>query len=497
MLNTTNTATTTYAQLQKIYTRWLVGDNLGVSVADLPSDFAEILQACDDDKHDLFCLALASQFQSLMYLHTPTGKLNALPVLPTLDKLTVLPKDLQPLARRILKNMSNEHYQHWYLFLRLLANRGYALPPTDCLDIVSALQKRLDDKIPIGYLPWLNWLNGDKSGQAIDDEVNGDNWDEWYPAERAKRLKQMRNTNAKGVLELFDTHFGKHPADERLRLLECMAVNLSLDDETFLRGLLSDRSQKVANLARQFLARLGSSDGTQGGTDAEKEQFAKELAEMFELKTNPLNKRYLAPKKLKSGKQISIRTEQLKTVHLPYFAKAFGLSITELIQLWEFRGNDYRQENDNLSLVQNMTATLTDADFAVLVEQLCKQLKNDNQVYSLIVVLEKRLDEPLREMLTKRLLHIGAEFENIANYASEQWVFDDFDKLMQSPSWKSLSKRISDCHWIGVELYTLSMMVSQQVARALFDKLIEMGVPRTDNGLMVLNLNQRLREVEN
>ena len=71
-------------------------------------------------------------------------------------------------------------------------------------------------------------------------------------------------------------------------------------------------------------------------------------------------------------------------------------------------------------------------------------------------------------------------------------MFDDFDKLMQSPSWKSLSKRISDCHWIGVELYTLSMMVSQQVARALFDKLIEMGVPRADNGLMVLNLKSTI-----
>jgi hypothetical protein len=52
-----------------------------------------------------------------------------------------------------------------------------------------------------------------------------------------------------------DASITSEKADQRRQLLELMEPQLSLDDEPFLSGLLSDRSEKVRELAIQFLTR--------------------------------------------------------------------------------------------------------------------------------------------------------------------------------------------------------------------------------------------------
>lgn len=498
-----------YAKLERLYSRWLVGDGGVVNANDLPSDFANVLQSVTDDKKSLFALALASQYQGLMLTREPTplsdddilsvlgiNPLQPYPLLPSLER-EVLPVGLQPLARRILA-VFGKQMDIASLFVSFLTQRGYVLTPDDALPVLKFWL--LTQDCPTAYLPWLNWLNWTqnqtKGYQATQlDALSLENWDDWYPSELAKTLKQLRQTDPQQALDLISEGIKRSQVDTRLKVVNTLSVNLDERDKALLESLTADRSQKVASLAKQLLARLGVFSQDNDSTN-----MATELADGFELKKAVLKSARLAPKKLKSGKQMAIRTEQLGQVFLPDFAKALGLSMAELITAWQFGDH---QPTDNRNLLDNMTATLAEADFAVLVNHLTDYIVKNPTDFGLINRLGQRLDKLMRLQVASRLLKANISFNEIARLADGTLSVEKLEQITQSPYWQSLTdniqKQIKDsgyiADWEAMQLQMLGLLVSQGVAKALFDKLVAMGVPRTDNGLMVLNLNQRLAKV--
>ncbi len=492
-----------YAKLERLYSRWLVGDGGVINTKDLPSDFIHILQSVADNKKSLFAMALASQYQALMLSHEPIlssddvhdNPLQPYPLLPLLEH-KILPVGLQPLARRILLAFDRQ-MDIASLFLTFLAQRGYVLTPNDALPVLKFWLSNQD--CPTVYLPWLGWLNWTqnqtKDYQATQlDELTLENWDDWYPSELSKTLKQLRQTNPQQALELITEGIKRSQADTRLKVVSTLSVNLNEQDKALLESLTTDRSQKVASLAKHLLARLGVF-----AQNSESENIATELANGFELKEAVLKSVRLAPKKLKSGRQMAMRAEQLGRVHLPAFANALGLKLSELITAWQFGDH---QPTDNCNLLDNMTATLSEADFEILVNHLSGYIVKNPNDFIMINRLEQRLDKPMRRQMTERLLRANVSFADIARLSDGVLLVEKLEKITHSPYWQTLTddiqKQIKDngylSNWQAMQLQMLGLLVSEDVAKALFNKLVVMGVPRTDNGLMVLNLNQRLSE---
>lgn len=496
-----------FAKLERLYSRWLVGDGGVLNVNELPSDFAKLLQATPETKKSLFALAIASQYQTLMLGREPTpltdddmlhifgiNPLEPLPIFPTLG-LPVVPTGLQPLVRRILATFS-KHTDIAALLLLFLLSRGYVVSPMDAMPVIEFWG--LMDSVPAVYEPWEQWqqcamqLQSHIQPVKQFDQLTLENWQDWYPSELAKTLKQLRQTDPAQAFMLVSEIIKVSKADIRLLVVSSLAVNQRDSDIPLLQSLTADRSQKVVSLAKQLLARLGVF-----AQDDDSNNKAVELADGFEVKKAVLKSYRLAPKKLKSGKQMAIRTEQLGQVFLPDFAKALGLSMAELITAWQFGDH---QPTDNRNLLDNMTATLSQADFSVLVNHLSEYIVKNPSDFGLINRLAQRLDKSMRLQVASRLLKANISFDEIARLADGELVVEKLEQITQSAYWQGLcgtvQKQLTDsgyiADWEAMQLQMLGLLVSQGVAKALFDKLVDMGVPRTDNGLMVLNLNQRL-----
>ena len=297
--------------LARLKGRWMIG---GPALDRAPVDWQDAV--ADDRAPEVALLAIAAQAGQVAFRPRPEAALTPARALPTLA-LPPLPDRLRPAFRRLIEPIRTDAPVIAVL-LRLMASRGWTVHPADWMPGNV-------DGLPSVYAPWADWKD---RAEAHEVDLTEDNWDDWFPAERRLALADMRRTASADALALLQARLGDMTADHRVRLLDVLEIGLSDGDAGFLESLADDRSAKVRALATQYLARLGRS--------SDEGALAEELAAFFEVGSAGILRRgkVVAPTKLRTNAQKGRRTELLRTVSLPGFAAALGLSVDDLVAMW-------------------------------------------------------------------------------------------------------------------------------------------------------------------
>jgi hypothetical protein len=321
--------------------RWMIGgEGRGV---DHP-----LVSGSSAAEADLRLLAVAGQYQRFVQPPQPPV-LNQRPDLPALS-LPVLPDALRPLARRLLQDKS-DRAPVWLAILA--AKRGNVLYPADWMPPPGAV-------LPEVYHPLQAWAAG-QSGPVT--RLSSDTWLDLSKAERLAQFVSLRKADPAAAHLLLSEHLAPCPAEERLALVEALAVGLTVDDVVFLQGLVSDRSEKVRKAAVHFLARLGQADA---------DPLATEIAAVFEITTKGLIRRRRIVRinpKTKEGQMRSL-LQTLPDVSLHGLAQALGLGASEFVALWS---PDNAAEAVQYALSTMIGRTGADDDVAAYWERLREQ----------------------------------------------------------------------------------------------------------------------------
>lgn len=479
--------------------RWMVGCTDPVSLDQAPDDWRTILECQPIEKRELCLLALCSQFQSLMYVPELKSPLKAKPDLPDLP-IPVIPDNVRPLFRRILQSIKKMPGIRDIHILRLLLHHQYTAHPADWLPLNN-------EDLPATYYPWYLWTNDElkKESISVHDQLNADNWDSFYPAERVALLREMRSKDRAAAAKLIEQCAPRETADIRFKIIETLSVNLHTDDSDFLRFLINDRSQKIVRLAVNFLARLGHSSTT--GDTKELEAQAQELADGFELKKTGILKKklHIVPITLKSNKQQAVRSELLERVPFSDFARALKVDGEDLATFWRFSEN---RDQDNRNFLLNALNTASDNHIDILYKNIISQIDSCDSMIQLMQILLPRLNENDRKELPGELINSSSAFT-----FTEFLSFPDLpvpgitrDKLVKTSAWKKIKEQLSqnpeksgciENPFVVHELFSLGLIIPGDLAEKIIAFLVDMGVLLSDPALDTLKLNSQLYHLSN
>lgn len=259
--------------------------------------------------------ALAGAAAEIAFRPAPPATLTLRPLLPKL-RLPTLAETLRPRARRLLATLKAAAAEP---LLHLLAARGYSIHPADWLPGPR------DEWVPDVYAPWVDWVAAETRARPPTD-LSVDTYEDWPWVERRAALIDLRRRDAAAALAIVAAKAASEPAERRAKLVEILAENLSADDATFLEGLSTDRSARVKEIARHFLARLGK--GVEPGA------LEAELAAMLDVrKTGVLARRFqLSLPKLKTAPMNARRRELFGLVSLAGLARSLGVDEMRLVE---------------------------------------------------------------------------------------------------------------------------------------------------------------------
>lgn len=481
--------------MTQMHRRWMTGNNSPVPLEQLPDEWQSIIESQTFDRRELCILSLCSQFQTLMYVPEIKTPLIAKKDLPDLQ-LPVIPETLQSLFRRILQSIKKIPGTDEIHLLRFLLQRGYTAHPADWLPSSN-------DKLPAIYHPWLLWATDSlkKERLTIDDELNADTWDLFYPAERLSSLRAMRLRDAAAARNLIEQCFKREAAEIRYKIIETLSVNLYSDDCEFLQRLTSDRSQKIARLSGNFLARLGYFQKSE--TSSELQSQAEDLAAGFEVKKSGfLKKKFtLVPVALKSNKQMAVRSELLEKVPFIEFASALKITGDELSSYWRFSEN---RDQDNRNFLHNAVNTASDNHISLLLKNALNHLDTSDTMVQLIMILFPRLNETDRTALHNELIYNSS---TVVTFSECMVFFDEpitemsWNALTATRAWKQLKEQLSgisagnsciENSFAKSELFALGLLIPSVLAEKVIDTIVDMGIIRSDPALDTLKFNSQL-----
>ena len=482
--------------IEQLYQRWIIGTNEIPSIDLLPQSWQECLQIEKTEKLNLYALALASQHHTFLYRAAKPDNLKTYQTLPKLS-LPQLEDKTRPLFRRALNSLSKFSNGKTNLLLRLLEQRKFTAHPSDWLPSSQ------DDDLPNIYWPWAQWATNESIRNTLDqDMVTPDNWDDWYPAERINRLRNMRFNEPDATRDLICNCAPREAADKRLKIVNVLAINLSDNDLEYIQTLTKDRSQKIVQLAIHFLARIGANIEL----DDHNKTFesAEELAQAFDLKKSGIIKKHtvISPRKLKSKKQQAVRTELLEKVPTNLFAKALGIASHELAQAWLFLEN---REIDNLNFVKNAIHTFSDQNIHLLLDNILNHVEKEESLLPVIHLILPRMDQHHRNSLMHTLLDnkkIPFCFFNCLDYLDSPLTSIEFETLYKTRAWKKLQTSIQDemkentyleNYHTTQELLALGLILPQSTAEKMFESVIKSGLHPADPALDCLKLNTQLK----
>lgn len=425
-------------------------------------------------------LALAGH--ALEVLRTPRLPAGVVvrPPLPQLG-LPLLMDGRRTLIRRALAAAKTDQ-EGQSAVIRLLAARGYVVHPEDWHASVTQLQ---DIEI---YAPWAAWREGAVS-RATDETPTAATWQDWSWIERRNALARLRALNPTAGRTLLQAIFPSEPADRRLVLLSALAKGLSADDMPFLEGLAADRSDKVKQLARRMLTRLG-----QFNTPGESEI---ELADFFEIGKKGLLRRTavasLKPIKTPAQRQRLMDLFELAT--LPALATQLGLSEADLVQALETS-----QHTPDAAFV---TLTLLTGSPAANAALLARIEDDFPLMWPTVAALNELAPDAWRE----RLMAAGVRREGDPGFTTSLALSARHPGMLsrqaleQSPAWKVLiaiatatsedSERLRN-HQLARGLSALGILCSAGAARFVIEAFTGLGLSPADPVLTNLTLNAAL-----
>lgn len=478
--------------LEALETRWMMGQNGSFSANELPEQWRCLIERLPGERQDLAVLALWSQQNSFLFVPKPARELTAKPPLPAIN-YPVLEDDLRPLFKRSLVAIKKQFGIGQGHLLQLLLLRNRIAHPADWLP-----DSQTDD-LPDIYWPWCRWVASELNSRSPEEELCENNWDDYFPAERLARLREMRMREPQRALALIQACAGREPAEKRLKIIEILAIGLSDADAEFLQTLTNDRSQKISQLVIQFLARLGVNNPRQ-----DEDNTASELAAGFEIKKSGLLKktRYLVPLQLKSNKQKSIRSELLLSVPVQDFASALQVDLVDLLQIWQFSAN---RDHDNFNFVSNAMSTLSDNHLQLLLANLLGSKTEELNILPLVRLLVPRLNPGQRAELMHKLLrqsNVNFSFSDCLVFIDEPMSEFDWAALTRTRAWGELNKSLQKDAGKGYlddynsvkELMALGLLLPRVLARQLLETIVGMGISQADPVLDTIKLNIQLED---
>jgi hypothetical protein len=483
-------------QVERLLRGWIVGGASAPAMAHFPPSWQPLMQEIPPERQTLMALALYSQYQSLLLASHNRVALQATPDLPDLS-LPPLTEPLRPLFRRLLAALNRPGGVGPAPLLQLLLQRGLSAHPADWLPSAQ------DEGLPKVYWPWSRWVALQQSVRAADtgEELNVENWDAFYPAERLMQLRGMRLTDPDGARALIQACADQEPADKRLRIMELLTINLSAADADYLLSLVDNRSKKIARLASQLLARLGMAVAED---EAEQDgSYARNLAEGFEVKKGLMRRKVqITPRPLKNKKQKAIRSELLQKVQFQALAEALQIEEAMLAAGWQFSAN---RDGDNHAFVLNALNTLPENLLQTLLDNALSQIDSSEDMLALIALFIPRLDSASSSQLMYRLLNhqgIGFSFSDCLAYSDQPLSELDWDRLTKTSAWRQLLSSIKDERneeqgyvehdELQAELNALGLMLPQSLAQQTLKTLTENGLMQADPILDALKLNAHL-----
>ena len=485
-----------YILLERLQQDWLLGKSSTLASHDLPHSWQPLLNALPSEQKAISALALASQFQHLLYIPKKPKQLNVLPTIPLLSKPT-LPDELRPAFCRLIETINNSGIPIKNI-LRLLSLKGFTPNPADWLP------SKNDNALPRIYTPWTQWIENKKSTYIEDESsvLTQENWDEWYPAQRLIQLKSMRESTPKVAQQLIEVCAGREAADKRIKIIAVLAINLSPEDTSYLQQLSQDRSKKVITLAHHFLSRLGVVN-----VDAVSNEHAVELAAYYELKKAGIFKKTqrITPKKLQNKKQQAIRSELLTRIPLAQFAHVFNLKTDQLINAWVFDQNRYF---DNIEFIKNAANSVSNEHITQLLDRLMENIVTDNNVISFTQPLFPRLTWQQKKYIALALLEHDDDITFFACLPCSDRPIPELNWLTiaKSIAWKNLQKQLTeelkDNGYVQKtqlidELSALGLLVTCDVADHILRELVTLGLLQADPATNFLKFNAALSAYPN
>lgn len=326
---------------------WMMG---GSATEKAPSAWREAVQ--QDPYPDLALLALSGQAIQYALQPVPGGKLRSAQQLPRLRLPT--PPDPARQQLRHLDRVAKLSEGQMNGIIHLLASRGYAVHPLDYLP------KNIG-QLPDLYSPWEAWDQSEQreSPQPKQAALSAENWDDWMPAERRTALSSLRRQQPAVAGELIADQAPSLAAEERLRVLEILAIGLSAADQSVLERFVEDRSGKVRVLVQQYLGRIGVIKDDPGDLE--------EYADFFAVGKRLLKRSLkITAKPLKTDAQKKRRAELAAKLSLQGFVQGLKLSnAADLVSGWEHA--DPQASDD---LVRMVAATGSEQAAALLATRL-------------------------------------------------------------------------------------------------------------------------------
>lgn len=367
-----------------------------------------------------------------------------------------------------------------------LAARGYAMHPADWLP------RPADDWAPAFYAPWQAWVASERPVEPTD-ALTAETYGDWpWPARRAA-LAALRRGDPAAARTVIDARAAGEPAERRLRLLEILEDGLSADDGALLERFTADRSDRVRDLVRKLLARLGRGDGAALARDQARER-AQELAAMVELGRVGLLKRRnrLTFEPLKTAPQEHRRRELFAVVTLAELAAALGVAEAGLVETLPL---------DKARIADAFATMVVETASGEAWRQLFDlALQDADAPVRVAGILTRRADAAQRSAMLAAAMAREASpgFDGCLAVAGDGLGAAGGGPLAQSPAYAALLELVATTASqstgapppaLATGLFNLGLLLDPTAARTVVDACQAAGLSAADPRLDMLRLN--------
>ncbi len=418
---------------------------------------------------ELSLLALAGQFSRIATRPVSPGDLQVRPDIPSLP-LPTMPPELRPQFRRILSGKLTSPEQ----VVSLITARGYCVNPIDWMP------KRSDVDLPRVYDSWRDWLDGN-TVDAAHDVLSAETWDSFPAHSRYSELTVMHGAHSDAARGLIATVAPTLPAEQRLRMLECLRNGLSGADKPLLETFSGDRSSKVQAFVKLQLARLGHNAVSDREASAE-------LTDFIELQRAGMlsRRKVVRARKLKNDAQRKRRKAVLGRMSLQGISDMLDLDANDIVEMWDFGG-----ATDEIAEV--IATSGTDDQVDRFAERLVEHDTTVSQSFIDRVSPAQQRVLGLRVMMKDdwRLAQTMPWFTDPDGSVALPQV-DKCDALTELIALAVQTEKPAQEQAVAAALNFLGLIAAREAAASLVERLTAAGVMTVDHRLTLLRLNAAL-----
>ncbi|MBV8768484.1 MAG: hypothetical protein JO094_06260 [Hyphomicrobiales bacterium] len=452
---------------------WLTG---GSAIEHCPDTWRSIVE-CEDEPA---LVALAGHAASVLFRPAPATPLAVRPLLPRLGLRVILETE-RARFRRVLAHKTGAVTGH--AVTSFMAARGFAPHPADWLPSPG------NDETAEVFTPWLDWVRGEPEAPP-DLAMTLETYDSFPFASRCAALAARRRSDPDAARAIIAAKARTEPAERRNKLVAILETKLSVDDGEFLASLATDRSERVQELARTLLARLGRVSG--------EDALATELAAMMTLgKIGLLRRRSrVTMTPLKTSAQEARRRELLGRVSLKSLSDALGATDTQLLEASPVGKADVlgafarmiAKTGSDAACERLLELVLEDKEFPLAEALALVRRRRPAQARAVAPRILQRDDR----FFATTLAFVGPVGEVTLAALTASPSFSALLRAMETARGAEDAKRTEATRLVESGLDRLGVLASPEAASEIMARLAAMGLSAADPKLDMLQLNAAL-----